>query len=217
MTNQLTADKRDLAKLEAAVIRAAFEGGRALRAINDRKLYLLGSYETMADYCQARFGFGLRNAQLKIQDARVYDILEAHKVALLPTCEAQTRPLHKEANEDVPEIWASAVKLAGENRVTEAIVEQAVKAWYTSDDEPIEATHEPCDDDLEPEQISTTVATEPEEDDGEEDEYDEETPAAKKMEFAQLADVIQDWADKHEKTNDVMRVLLGSIIDLKYS
>jgi len=76
----------------------------------------------------------------------------------LPRFEAQTRPLHKENNEDIPDIWESAVKLAGGQRITEAIVEQAVRAWNTSDDEPpaIEVAHEEVDEEETPPCVGCT-------------------------------------------------------------
>ena len=166
MTTLTTTDQLDLAKLESIIEKAcvsAFEGGRALREVRDRKLYL-DTHETFEEYCQDRWDFNVRNAELKMHAARVYDILEAHNCALLPRFEAQTRPLHREKNEDVADIWDNAVKLApvvnGKPRITEAVVQQAVRDWYTSDDEPetIDAVSAPVDEEEEEEGIEQDEA-----------------------------------------------------------
>ena len=125
----------DRHRLELKVERAFFEAGLALRGLRDRRLYR-STHKTWGQYCQERFGYTYRFANLKISAADVFDNLLSNcfqaKLGsncsqILPTRENQCRELAKLDPEQQPEAWLEAiVRTPGKKMPTASTVKAVV-------------------------------------------------------------------------------------------
>ena len=102
---ELTEDEeRDRLFLERKVERAFYSAGKALKELRSRRLYR-STHRTFEAYCQDRFGYGRRPANLLIAASGICDNLGSNGSQILPTSERQVRPLTPlEADEQV-EAW----------------------------------------------------------------------------------------------------------------
>lgn len=127
----LTVDEKiRLSTLEERIDRGMkgfVEAGLALAAIRDERLYRI-EFSTFEDYCQSRWSISRPRAYELIGAAEVVQSLSAtaDKNTKLPDREWQVRPLTKVPEEKRPEVWAEAVELAGEEKVTRTHVEAAI-------------------------------------------------------------------------------------------
>ncbi len=151
VTEELTPEEEsDRQHHERKVERAFYEAGRALQELRDRKLYR-STHKSFEEYCRDRFGFQRRHPYHLINAALVVDNLmeemnteadekmctisaqnqkaqkEADKIQLLPTNEAQCRPLTKLEPEQQREAWAKAVESAGGKVPSGRIVKDVVQ------------------------------------------------------------------------------------------
>lgn len=130
---ELTAEQAsELKALELTISsesRSFVKVGRALRSIDDKRLYR-ETFSTFADYCPAKWGFTDKHAYRLIHGAQVVDALVAEFSPIgetrLPGNEAQVRPL---ADLDptlwVP-IWKKVLEKAGTQSITERLVSEVV-------------------------------------------------------------------------------------------
>jgi hypothetical protein len=125
----LTVPERDeLAQCEAVIERGLanfMEVGQALLVVRDKKLYRL-SHKTFAEYCSDRWQLGRAYAYQAMAAAEVTRNLSAI-ADILPTNEAQARPLAKLSAEQQVPAWDRAVEIAGGNQPTAAQVAEAVE------------------------------------------------------------------------------------------
>lgn len=96
---------------EAAIERSLSELGWHLRAIRDERLYR-AEYETFEDYCRQRWTYSRRYVDMQIAAAETIDAIGATRT-IVPTNEAQVRPLHALPETDRVEAWTEAVEIAG--------------------------------------------------------------------------------------------------------
>jgi hypothetical protein len=111
---------------------ASLKMARALLRIREGRLYR-GSHPTFEAYCQQRWGFGDRNAQLLISFAKTVDNLEGRSVDRIPANERQTRPIASLPADEQVEAWEAAGTLSGGNPTSAhtARAAAAVKAKAT--------------------------------------------------------------------------------------
>lgn len=111
-------EETDRQRLELKVERAFHEAGCSLRELRNRRLYR-NTHKTWEHYCQDRFGYTYRFANLKISAADVFDnLLSNYSQAklgsncsqILPTRESQCRELAKLDPEQQPEAWFEAIQ-----------------------------------------------------------------------------------------------------------
>lgn len=123
-----TADRAELGRYEAVIGRGFgvfVEVGNALIAIREGKLYR-GSYGTFEDYCQQRWGMVSSRARQLMSAAETIESLKSDtNVTLLPTNEAQARPLAKLEPPQRVEAWGKAVQDANGKQPTAAQVQKA--------------------------------------------------------------------------------------------
>lgn len=105
--------------------RAFVETGLALARIHDQRLYLEAGYTTFEKYCQARWGFTRQRAYQLARGAVLVAELETLVYTILPTSEAQTRPLIGMSVGDAGVTWMCAVSQAGGKTVTGRMVRDA--------------------------------------------------------------------------------------------
>ncbi|MBL1202444.1 MAG: hypothetical protein FWK04_26095 [Nostoc sp. GBBB01] len=130
----LTDEERTrLYELENLVIESFYTAGRALREINENRLYR-ASHRTFEEYCQERFGFQRRHPYHLIDAATMTDRIRESAQTVhtaLPTNEYQIRPLSrlKEEPEKQVEAWARAVEKAGGKAPTHELVKETVAEY----------------------------------------------------------------------------------------
>ena len=157
-TDELThEEERDLLHLERKVERAFYEAGKALKEIRDRKLYRT-QHQTFVTYVKERFSmkqsrsYQLMDAAIVVDNLlpkvppmvevsdqlieKVPPMVEVNdnlnkvpqSVEVLPTNEAQCRPLTKLEPDQQREAWAKAVEQAGgkvpSGRIVKSIVDK---------------------------------------------------------------------------------------------
>jgi hypothetical protein len=118
-------EQRDRHYLERKVESAFREAAVALKELRDRRLYR-STHKTFEEYCRDRFGFSRSRSYQLIDAAVVVENLEKcpQFVDILPTNEAQCRPVLDLSPEDQRTVW-SAVAESGQ-RPTGARVKQTV-------------------------------------------------------------------------------------------
>ena len=130
------AERAELETCEEAVRKGLsifIEVGRALVTIRDKKLYR-GTDKTFEDYCANRWGFQRLYAYRLMKAAVVMDNLFpiGNKTKLLPTCEAQVRPLFDLEPEQAQAAWEKAVNQAESKHqaVTAKLVADAAAEYH---------------------------------------------------------------------------------------
>ena len=115
-TTELTPEEeRERLHLERKVERAFYEAGKALQELRDKRLYR-NTHRTFEEYCRDRFDFTRRHPYRLIEAALVVDNLAEKCVQfghILPTREAQVRPLTPLEPPQQCEVWEQAVEAAG--------------------------------------------------------------------------------------------------------
>lgn len=123
---ELDADEeRDRHRLERKVESAFREAALALKELRDRRLYR-STHKTFGEYCRDRFGFSRSRSYQLIDAAVVVEDLEKcpQFVDILPTNEAQCRPLLDLKSSDRFLVWSAVVESG--QRPTGANVKQKV-------------------------------------------------------------------------------------------
>lgn len=121
------------------------EVGQALREIRDDRLYR-AEYETFEEYVEKRWEMGQSRAYQFIDAAQIVESLKSSTIVeLLPSNEAQIRPLSILQTEQQPQVWQEAVSTAPNGKVTAAHVAATVQkhqnqvaleeAWQNQEDE----------------------------------------------------------------------------------
>jgi hypothetical protein len=117
-------------RLEEIVERSFFEAGRALKRLRDGKLYR-STHSSFESYVRERFAMRQSRSYQLIDAASVFEHLASKVpqfVELLPTNEAQCRPLTKLSKNEQVEIWQQAVSEAGGKvppaRVVKSVVDR---------------------------------------------------------------------------------------------
>jgi hypothetical protein len=121
--------------LDRQVEESFLSAARALREINERRLYR-DSYSTFEDYVRDRFDFTKRLAYYYIDAANIADNLSANselKVHILPTSETQVRPLKTLSPDDQREVWRKAVEKAEGRAPSGALVRETREELFSSD------------------------------------------------------------------------------------
>ena len=127
-------EESDRQRLELEVERAFHKAGLALRELRDRRLYR-DKHKTWEQYCQDRFGYTYRFANLKISAADVFDnLLSNYSQAkmgsncsqILPTKESQCRELAKLDLAQQPSAWLEAIQRTPGKKVPSASTIKAV-------------------------------------------------------------------------------------------
>jgi hypothetical protein len=118
-------EERDRHRLERKVESAFREAAMALKELRDRRLYR-STHKTFEEYCRDRFGFNRSRSYQLIDAATVVENLEKcpQFVDILPTNEAQCRPLLNLNLEDQRAVWSAVVESG--QRPTGANVKQKV-------------------------------------------------------------------------------------------
>jgi len=122
---QLEKCEKNLRACEGSV----FEMGRSLALIDDKKLYKTAGFETLPEYCQARWDIGGKYGYKLIKAAQCYDTLAAHKAEgtwTLPRNEAQIRPLTTLPDDQWVEAWQKVMDNCGDKSITAALVQDIV-------------------------------------------------------------------------------------------
>lgn len=125
--NLTTIEEGQLVKLEAIIehgLQTFVEVGNALAKIRDSRLYRI-EYDTFEDYCQERWAMARRTAYQYIEAAQVVENVR-NCAQILPTNEAQTRPLAPLTSEQRQVAWEEAVNTAPNGKVTGAHVQRVV-------------------------------------------------------------------------------------------
>ena len=99
--------------------------GNALLEIRDSRLYR-ADYSTFEEYCRSKWGFTDERARLLMRSTEVVNRLTPTIVGVLPTNEAQARPLTRLEPEQQREAWTRAVETAPEGKITAAHVQSVV-------------------------------------------------------------------------------------------
>jgi hypothetical protein len=127
-------EEADRQRLELEVERAFHKAGLALQELRSRRLYR-DRHKTWEQYCQDRFGYTYRFANLKISAAEVFDnLLSNYSQAkmgsncsqILPTKESQCRELAKLDSEQQPSAWLEAIQRTPGKKVPSASTIKAV-------------------------------------------------------------------------------------------
>lgn len=125
-----TLENTILIELESTIERGlqAFEEvGNALAKIRDGRLYR-AQHDTFEDYCRERWGMVASRARQLIGATEVVRNLESvTNVTLLPTNEAQARPLAKLTPDQQREVWPIVLETAPNGKPTAVHVENVVK------------------------------------------------------------------------------------------
>ena len=115
-TEELTDEEQsDRLHLERKVERAFYEAGRALRELRDRRLYR-STHKSFEEYVQDRFCMKRAHSYRLMEASLVVENLSPQCLQIgdiLPTNEAQCRPLTKLEPEKQVEAWTKAVESAG--------------------------------------------------------------------------------------------------------
>ena len=137
------ADRRDFARLDTAVRRAAatfMECGRALAEIHDRKLWRAGDHPTWEGYVRCVLGMSKAHAHRLVQAARIAtEISETLPIGnagtdhMRPASESQIRPLCrlKDAGQRAT-AWSLAIQRAG-GQPTAKVITEVVSELMTAD------------------------------------------------------------------------------------
>lgn len=123
------ARKKRLAQLEKVIEKhlvGFVEVGKALLEIRDDKLYR-ESHPTFEAWCHERFQIGRRRAYELIAATNVREGLVRHGAQILPANERQARALSTLPAEHQPVVWQAAVKLAGQEELSERHVRMALR------------------------------------------------------------------------------------------
>lgn len=122
-------DRPTLGELEEVITkgeRAFVETGLALARIHDQLLYREAGYKTFQKYCQERWGFTRQRAHQLTRGAVLVAELSTLVDTILPTSEAQIRPLIGLSVYQAGNIWMCAVRKAGDKPVTGRMVRDAI-------------------------------------------------------------------------------------------
>ncbi len=131
----LSAEERErFVTLERQVEESFLTAARALREINERRLYR-ESYPTFEDYIRDRFDFTKRLAYYYIDAANIADNLSGSelKVHIMPTSETQLRPLKSLPPERQRIVWGKSVERADGKAPSGALVRQTKEELFPSD------------------------------------------------------------------------------------
>lgn len=122
------------------------EVGAALLEIRDSRLYK-DNYSTFEDYCRERWGIEKRHAYRLMDAAGVVENV-SNWTQILPTNEAQVRPLTGLSPETQAQVWQQVIDTAPAGKITAAFVQETVEKvimphvsrnsgeneWYTPPD-----------------------------------------------------------------------------------
>lgn len=107
------------------------EVGEALLEIKKEKLYRVG-YATFDEYCQKRWGIGIRQSQRLIRASKVvHNLQKDDQLVVLPTSEYQIRTLAELEPEQQRQVWQEVTQ--NNENVTGKLVEEAVKSLNPND------------------------------------------------------------------------------------
>ena len=129
--NMITLEERSrLFQLEETIrqgLNTFVDVGNALLEIRDKRLYRQ-EYSTFEDYCREQWNMKQSQAYRLMDSAKVLDNLQSSPIGeLLPTNEAQARPLSSLEPEEQIEAWKRVITSTPEGKVTAAVVLKAVK------------------------------------------------------------------------------------------
>jgi hypothetical protein len=123
-------EEEERIRLEEIVERSFVEAGRALKRLRDGKYYR-STHKTFSDYARERFGMARIHPYRLIYATEVVENLSSQCFQfgnILPTNEAQCRPLTKLSSSEQVEVWQQAVSEAGNKvppaRVVKSVVER---------------------------------------------------------------------------------------------
>jgi len=132
-------------QLEAVIergLKAFYEVGKALTEIRDDQLYKEKGYSNFRKYCEQRWGLKKSHAYRAIKAAEVFDnLVTSLKVSpigdnshpkILPTNEAQIRPLTRLQPNLQREAWLQAVENSPHGKITAKDVQKVAKQVYSS-------------------------------------------------------------------------------------
>jgi hypothetical protein len=122
-------EEEERLRLEEIVERSFVEAGRALKRLRDGKLYR-STHSTFSDYARERFGMARIHPYRLIYATEVVENLSSQCFQfgnILPTNEAQCRPLTKLSSDEQVEAWQQAVSEA-EGKIPPARVVKSVVA-----------------------------------------------------------------------------------------
>jgi len=129
LTSEETSELKRLEGIIEDNLMNAFAIGDALTKIKTEKLYR-SNYRTFDQYCLAKWGFGRAYGYRHIDAAKVYHGIKellTNGDTQLPQSEAQARPLVKlKEPAKMLKAWNTALKKAGDGRVTEDLVADVV-------------------------------------------------------------------------------------------
>lgn len=132
MSNQLTTtEQQQLIRCEETIeagLKTFYEVGKALITIRDQKLYR-SEYPTFQAYCQDRWSMGRNYADKKIHAAKMVDQISPTR--LLPTSEAQLRPLALLSEAERHDVWEQAVATVQNGHVTAKHVQATVDRFLS--------------------------------------------------------------------------------------
>ncbi|MBI1879045.1 MAG: hypothetical protein HYR94_12645 [Chloroflexi bacterium] len=154
MTDYLsTSEAGRLAELETVIERGLqtfIEVGSALMEIRNSRLYRQ-MYATFEEYCQERWDLRKSRTYQLMDAAEVVENLKSSTIVelfsgniLLPTNEAQARPLAKLGLEMQRQAWRKAVETAPQGKITAKHVETVVKEFQAAQVEPDSFTCPRC-------------------------------------------------------------------------
>lgn len=130
--SQLTStEQQQRHQLEQQVEQAFYLAGLALQQLRDFRLYR-NTHRSFQEYCQERFDYTRRRSYQLIDAARVVDNLLAQSeqfVHILPTKEAQVRPLSALPPAQQVEAWQQAVGHAGGKVPTASVVKKVAQQF----------------------------------------------------------------------------------------
>lgn len=123
-------------------LKAFYEVGKALSEIRDDKLYKEKGYSDFRKYCEQRWGLKKSHAYRAMKAAEVFDNLVASikmspigdkfNPKILPTNEAQIRPLTRLRPDLQRQAWWQAVDHAPQGKITAKYVQKVAKQVYHS-------------------------------------------------------------------------------------
>jgi len=131
IANIITLDERSrLFQLEETIrqgLNTFVDVGNALLEIRDKRLYRQ-EYSTFEEYCREQWNMKQSRAYQFMDSAKVIGNLQSSTIVeLLPTNEAQARPLTSLEPEEQVEAWKRVITSTPEGKVTAAVVLKAVK------------------------------------------------------------------------------------------
>jgi hypothetical protein len=127
----------ELEKVLERGLRMFYEVGKVLTTIRDEKLYQEHGYSGFRQYCEQRWGLKKSHVYRVIKAAEVFENLmswlnpspigDTYPGEILPTNEAQIRPLTKFDPERQREVWSQAVKSAPQGKITAEHIEKVAQ------------------------------------------------------------------------------------------